>query len=291
MNIINANFYEEECCDFSFVPEEKKNITKDFFSRDGVIFCKTDYIDYLFQQIQFSPRKYVLLTHHSDYPIDHFRFKKRPKNIKTWFTVNPGPEVNSTLLRPLPLGTYVHKGRWQHHFSFFDYEWFMDNIERLRNKPKIEDTVYCNWGMTNGHRNDIIPLLEEKGIKYVWEEGLGYREFCESMSNYKFVISPPGNGPQCHRTWEAMYMGCVPIVVSNPADDAWSNELPMISVKDYGSPLDVNGWRYYTTKGYGDLTYEVLEEYIQKESNGEFSTEKMDLSYWKKKIREPIEKK
>jgi hypothetical protein len=29
----------------------------------------------------------------------------------------------------------------------------------------------------------------------------------------KFVVSPPGNGYDCHRTWEAIYLGAVPIVL------------------------------------------------------------------------------
>jgi hypothetical protein len=32
------------------------------------------------------------------------------------------------------------------------------------------------------------------------------------MSDYQFVASPMGNGYDCHRTWEALALGCVPIV-------------------------------------------------------------------------------
>lgn len=32
------------------------------------------------------------------------------------------------------------------------------------------------------------------------------------MSGYQFVASPMGNGYDCHRTWEALALGCVPIV-------------------------------------------------------------------------------
>ena len=33
------------------------------------------------------------------------------------------------------------------------------------------------------------------------------------LSEYAFVASPPGNGLDTHRTWEAMYFKCVPIVL------------------------------------------------------------------------------
>ncbi|HAO64411.1 TPA: hypothetical protein DCQ44_00320, partial [Candidatus Taylorbacteria bacterium] len=36
------------------------------------------------------------------------------------------------------------------------------------------------------------------------------------LRQYKFVASPPGNGIEGHRTWEAMYMRTVPIVKRSP---------------------------------------------------------------------------
>ena len=48
---------------------------------------------------------------------------------------------------------------------------------------------------------------------------LNLRVFHGSVANYhqellnsRFVLSPPGNGFDCHRTWEAIYLGCIPIV-------------------------------------------------------------------------------
>lgn len=38
------------------------------------------------------------------------------------------------------------------------------------------------------------------------------RQHRELISNSKFVISPPGNGYDCHRTWESLFLGAVPIV-------------------------------------------------------------------------------
>jgi hypothetical protein len=48
---------------------------------------------------------------------------------------------------------------------------------------------------------------------------INLRGFRGSVSNYhqellasRYVLSPPGNGFDCHRTWEAIYLGCIPIV-------------------------------------------------------------------------------
>ena len=50
----------------------------------------------------------------------------------------------------------------------------------------------------------------------------------KSILNSKFVVSPPGNGPDCHRTWESIYLGAVPIVLR----EFWNfgPDLPVIAV-------------------------------------------------------------
>ncbi len=59
-------------------------------------------------------------------------------------------------------------------------------------------------------------------------------EYLDLVSKSKFVLSPPGNGPDCHRTWEAIYLGAVPIVHAT----AWpfkDFDLPVIVLEDWGS--------------------------------------------------------
>ena len=37
----------------------------------------------------------------------------------------------------------------------------------------------------------------------------------ENLRRSEFVLSPPGVGPDCFRTWEALYLGAVPIVIKS----------------------------------------------------------------------------
>jgi hypothetical protein len=37
-------------------------------------------------------------------------------------------------------------------------------------------------------------------------------DYHQELLNSRFVLSPPGNGFDCHRTWEAIYLGAIPIV-------------------------------------------------------------------------------
>ena len=55
-----------------------------------------------------------------------------------------------------------------------------------------------------------------------------------ALSRYAFVASPPGNGLDCHRTWEAMYLRCIPIVKrSFMTDEYEKNGLPIWVVDSY----------------------------------------------------------
>jgi len=260
LDYINVNRYED-VCDFSIVPPENKLFTTDFFKKDGIIFCKTDYIDYLFSNLRFSGRKYVLVTNYSDFPINQSRFSKRPPCIKKWFGVNV--DYKHPDLIPMPLGLYSTEGFTKNLFINFDINWFIENIDRLKNKKKDINKLYCNWQNTNNIRTTILPKIEKTEVEYYWESGLTVEEYCENMSGYKFIVSPPGNGIDCLRTYEALYFDCIPIVLKHYIYDNWS-ELPIIQVNDYS-----------------EITYDLLHSYLDKEYN----MEKLYMTYWKNLIR------
>jgi hypothetical protein len=260
LDFINVNQYEE-VCDLSIVPAENKLFTSEFLQRDAIIFCKTDYIDYLFQNLKSSFHKYVLVTNYSDYPINFERFYKKPVCIKKWCGINV--EFKHPDLIAVPLGLYSSKGHTKNVFIKFDIIWFLENRDRLYANEKNLKEVYCNWASTNANRNKIIEQLKQSNIKYYWESGLTVEQYYENMSKYKFVISPPGNGIDCFRTYEALYFNCIPIVIKHPLYDNWK-ELPIIQVKDYS-----------------EVTYELLYSYLDKEYN----MEKLYMTYWRNLIQ------
>jgi hypothetical protein len=40
-----------------------------------------------------------------------------------------------------------------------------------------------------------------------------FASYLDDMARCRWVLSPPGNGVDCHRTWEALYLGVTPIVL------------------------------------------------------------------------------
>jgi hypothetical protein len=57
-------------------------------------------------------------------------------------------------------------------------------------------------------------------------------QYRDLVANSRFLLSPPGNGVDCHRTWEAIYLGAIPIVL----EKFWPFQHLDLPV------LVVNGW-------------------------------------------------
>lgn len=92
--------------------------------------------------------------------------------------------------------------------------------------------------------------------------------YYNELGKYKFVLSPRGGGEDCHRTWEALYMGCIPIVLSSSINEIY-DELPV---------LVVNCWSEITE----ELLHSKWEEYQKREWN----MEKLKMTYWLEKFEQ-----
>lgn len=98
----------------------------------------------------------------------------------------------------------------------------------------------------------LSAAREIPGVKIVEEFTYPY-EYLKLVSQSKFVLSPPGNGPDCHRTWESIYLGAIPIVLKS----AWpftDFSLPVASVSDWG---EISTW-VGAERNFGFLSREQL---------------------------------
>lgn len=84
----------------------------------------------------------------------------------------------------------------------------------------------------------------------------------KKYTEYTFILSPCGNGPDCHRTWEALCLGCIPIVKSHGSNSMYK-DLPV---------LILNEWT--------DVSEQLLIDTIEKFKNTQFNYDKLSLKYW-----------
>ena len=89
----------------------------------------------------------------------------------------------------------------------------------------------------------------------------GWRGYLADMGSHKFVASPEGNGADCHRTWEALMLGCIPIVKRTYMGRDLYGGLPVLYVTDWSeitSELLQSEWEKYVEAPPGTLEWERL---------------------------------
>lgn len=126
----------------------------------------------------------------------------------------------------------------------------------------------CHFSINTRFASDRINAIESIPRELVfYEEAMHPRiDNWKTQSNFAFVLSPHGNGLDCHRTWEALCLGCIPIVKTSALDELYTN-LPV---------LIVNSWDEVSSK--------LLETTISSFSQKSFNYEKLDLKYWVNRI-------
>jgi len=118
------------------------------------------------------------------------------------------------------------------------------------------------------NRRMINDILAKKGIPNFQYSPENY---FKSLANSKFVISPEGNGIDCHRTYEALLAGCIPICEENPS----------IREKYHGLPV-------LYTKDFSDLAQTTLEMRWKEMLDKEYDFSRLFISSYPKEIQEQI---
>jgi hypothetical protein len=127
-------------------------------------------------------------------------------------------------------------------FHFATYEKF-GNVRKVAIKDIPEDCVFYEPSLIKRHDT--------------WK----------TQTEYAFVLSPHGHGLDCHRTWEALCLGCIPVVVKSGLDPLYEG-LPVLIVNSYK-----------------DLTLELLQKTIEEFKDKQWNMQKLTLSYWLNKIK------
>lgn len=208
---------------------------------------------------------YILITHSSDQslPGTLIRYANDPK-ILAWFTMNM--DAQHPKVFPLPIG-FVHKLSPSGNTDFFD-EITKDLPTLYTKKDKL---VYANFTTeTNpGERRACRDACKEKSF-ITYAKRKPFKDYMHDIAHHKFVLSPAGTGLDCHRTWEALLVGSVPVVKTSTLDPLYEG-LPVLIVQDWS-----------------DITEELLENYWQENLSFimSFNREKLYADYWFAKIKE-----
>ena len=141
------------------------------------------------------------------------------------------------------------------------------NIEQLRQtmKPFYERQIKCysnyHFHLERGDRKECFTNVPKELVYF--ENNLVERNISHKKQlEYAFVLSPFGCGYDCHRTWEALVLGCIPIIKHSGLDKLF-DELPVLLIDKWS-----------------DVTEERLIITVEKYKNTVWNYNKLTQSYW-----------
>lgn len=238
------------------VDETGFNIAPKNVKYGDLIFVKTDYLNVFFHR--FHPKignSYILITHNSDYPAPgkYANYLEDPK-ILAWFAQNM--DIHHPKLHPIPIGM---ANRYWPHGS-------IENMKEIQlTLPSLNKDIllYMNFAISTypSERKLVYNLFKDKDFCEKLDSK-DHRSYLCDLARSKFVLSPRGNGLDCHRTWEALLLGAIPIIKTCSLDPLYK-ELPVIIVKD---------WR--------EINLEFLEKKWIEMSAKTYNLKKLYADYW-----------
>jgi hypothetical protein len=227
--------------------------------------------------------KFILVSGDSDCTVPDELFKNNNEfetfinneKIIHWYSQNC--ILNHPKLSRIPIGLDYHTmsekdSDWGEKITPVIQEDILNNIKN-NSKPFLEREVKCyanfHFSKNTKYGSDRVDAMNYINKELVFYENtkINRKQTWKNQSKYAFVISPHGNGLDCHRTWEALCLGCIPIMKKSGISYLF-DELPVLIVED---------WKY--------LNIELLNNTINKFKNTIFNYEKLTLKYWVDKIK------
>jgi len=130
--------------------------------------------------------------------------------------------------------------------------------------------IYSNVMLCPDRFNDRVSAIREIPAELISQQTtfIPRTQTWRNMTEFAFVLSPFGNGMDCHRTWEALLCGCIPIVRSSVFNELFEG-LPVLIVEKWS---DISLQLLVTT----------LAHFKDKHDKNELKYEKLELAYYTK---------
>jgi hypothetical protein len=243
---------------------------------ETIFFCKRDFIFDEYIKLSKLNHNVILIVGNGDYSFDESLLQIKPDNVKHIFANNS--LCHNEFITPLPVGieNITNSKREGHGIinqEIFGKLPFMLNDEIF--KPSIDkiDKLYANFNVSTnlGFRTMVKDIcLNSENIDF--ETGLTYSDFVSKIKSYLGTISPEGNGIECIRTFETLYIGEIPICVGDYSKykslyESVYKHLPIVYVDN---PNDLSD-------------HSKIKTEINKVKNN--STEMMYFDFWRDKIK------
>lgn len=204
-----------------------------------------------------------VISHNADATVDDSVVALFPDRLQRLYAQNC--VIDAPRVVPIPIGL---ENRHYH------CNGIPADFDRLRRRPVVKRPRILSAftvGTNRVVREEALRQLRRNPLNDV-PARTNSRAYRRAASAYMLIASPPGNGVDCHRTWEAMYLGCVPIVLDTPPMRRFAHlGLPLCLVDSYES---VASWD----------EAKITDVYAGMRTK--FESPSLWLGFWKKVIAE-----
>ena len=233
--------YDEEYCD----PETIK---------DGdIVYCDThDILSY--KNVLNKRKNLIIITHNSD----HF-LCDGPSNNKKGISVDEltcyslwfGQNSYSKQVISLPIG--FENRRWEQYFG--PKTEILNKVQNSEINPLKSVYLNCKKTTSLQERTDCYNKASKMNFVTVDHHKLSYQEYLTKIKNHKFVMSPRGNGLDCHRTWETLAMKRVPILKREGSYERLYKNIPVLFVDQWEDLYKINFEEEYSKFSFKEQDY------------------------------------
>jgi hypothetical protein len=226
-------------CEFFYLNDEvlKVPVREDRPQKNLSLFLKVGavdkFIEYLWRNSDLDFSSFSLVIHNGDDEISLLTLEKLLARFKKIYAVNL--LVRTERLIPIPIGLENHN-----HFTNGvpkDFNRIIDAGLKPFTARKVRLLESFSIHTNTSEREACSKVGKSLGsVRLIQALPSDYRK---TLAESKFVLSPSGNGMDCHRTWEALYLGAVPIV--RRANWSFANRsLPVLVINEWADLLNFN---------------------------------------------------
>lgn len=224
------------CCDFGVCVQRYFPVYKDI-EKAAKMFANPNLGYNGYEPITLKPRCNLERCKYEDtysikcYSFTSATFNEIPENVIRWYTVNNS--VYDSKIVGIPFGV-----------NGVDGIKYAEKICNYSHNDNRYIDFYVNFGFHTFDRVDIYDyynmVKDRLRCNIVVEQNKDYDHYLNMLSRSKFVICPAGNGIDCFRTLESIYMGAMPIIsLYNHAFRAYSQDSILVVPSLLLSPYDI----------------------------------------------------
>ena len=197
------------------------------------------------------------------------------KRIIHWFCQNN--DYSHPKVSPIPLGLDFHTLENSNHWwgpqqtpteQNKRIHEILHTLPTTHHRPKIAYSTFHFMPNVRleDDRNQAIDSLQNKPFVYFESNKQPREQLWKAHGEYRYILSPLGQGIDCHRTWEALALGSIPIVRKTTISPLFK-KLPVI---------EINTWSEITHDFLHDQ-WLLLKHHLHRKP--------LYLNYWVKKIK------